>query len=259
MTLDVMGVPAVPRPGPEEPAVTRHGPAGSGVAVVVFCVVVAAWVVALVRGMDTLPRDSSVARWLVAWVLVETAVLLPGIFPVSRADLRSLPYRTAPAERFARGLALVCGYLLAWVLPGLVAYAGWRGLTALADQDRNGAITLGTAVLILVGFYEFTPWKRSALAGCRQPYDVLWGAGGPWHDVRAGFLVGLSCVWANVGLVAVLVMVGVLNPGAMAAVAVAGLLAKNVPKPRPVCTLVGVVVIAFAILTAVFPEWLSVY
>lgn len=259
MTLDAMGVPAVPPPRHKEPALTRHGPAGSGVAVVVFCAVVAAWVVALLRGMDSLPHDSGVARWLVAWVLVEIAVLLPSVFPVSRADLRTLPYGTAPAERFVRGLGLVCGYLLAWVLPGLVAYAGWRGLTALADQDRSGAIALGTALLILIGFYEFTPWKRSALAGCRPPYDVLSGAGGPSHDVRAGLLIGLSCVLCNFGLVAILVMVGVLNPGAMAAVAVAGLLAKNVPQPRSVCTLLGVSVIAFAILTAVFPEWLSIY
>ena len=259
MTLDVVGVPAARRRRPAAPEVTGHGPAGSGVAVVVFCAVVAAWVVALVRGMDTLPRDSSAAKWLVAWALVETAVLLPSVFPVSRADLRSLPYRTSAAERFARGLGLVVGYLLAWVLPGLLAYAGWRGLTSLADQNRGGAITLGTALLILVGVYEFTPWKRSALAACRPPYHALSSAGGPWHDLRAGLLLGFSCVLSGFGLVALLVMVGVLNPAAMAAVAVAGLLAKNVPKPRPVCTLVGVAVIAFAILTAFFPEWLSVY
>lgn len=259
MTLDVLGEPVLARVRRALPAVTRRGPAGAGVAFVVFWMVVAAWVVALVRGMDSLPHGSSLGRFLGAWALVEVAVLLPAVFPVSRADLRSLPYDTTAAERFARGLGLAAGYLLVWLIPGLVAYAAWRGVTALADENRPGAITLVTSALILAGLYEFTPWQRNALAAERPPYAVAGAVGGPARDVVAGARMGLACAGSSVGLLVLLVAVGLLNPAAMVAVTLAGLLAGNVPDPRPVRVLIGVGLIAFAILAAIWPGWLSVY
>lgn len=240
-------------------AVKRAGPPGSGVAFVLFWVVVAAWVVVLVSGTDSLPDDSSLPRFLVAWGVIEAAVLLPSVFPVSRALLRGLPFATPPATRFAAGLGLAVGYLLAWVVPGLLAWAGWRGVELLADQSHGGAVTLVTAVLVLVGLYEFTPWKRETLADCRPPYPALTAVSGPWRNLRRGFRLGLACVGCSAGLLVLLTLVGVFNPIAMVAVLAALLLAKNVPEPRGVQRLVGCAVIGFAVLAAVWPSWLSVY
>jgi predicted metal-binding membrane protein len=243
----------VPRRG--LPSVTSRGPAGSGVGLVLFVVVVAAWVVALLRGTD-IDRDD-VLGFVVAWLLMTTAVLLPSLFPVNRAHLRRLHYGTPASERFLRGVGLALGYLVAWWAFGLVAYGAWRGVGALADQDRNGAITLAVAVLILAGVYEFTPWQRAALARCRPPYPFLDAPAGVGRDLRIGLTLGATCIAASAGLAAVLVLIGVLNPGAMVGVTVAALLAKLVPQPRPVLALVGVLLVVFAVLVGFFPEWLT--
>jgi predicted metal-binding membrane protein len=104
-------------------------------------------------------------------------------------------------------------------------------------------IAVGGVVLI-TGALQFTAWKAHHLACCRE----VPGRGGkvpadPGTAWRHGVRLGLHCSYCCLGLVAILLVVGVMDPRAMAVVAAAITVERLAPAGARVARATGVVVV----------------
>ena len=130
-----------------------------------------AWIVTVDRmhGMDAGPgTDLGALGWYVGiWVTMMAAMMLPSAAPMVLVH-----------ARIGRGstVAFVAGYLVAWTVYGLAAYAVYRGIRAAAPSflawDRGGPWVAGGA-LIAAGVYQLTPLKTVCLRHCRSPVGFL--------------------------------------------------------------------------------------
>src|SRR5256712_10834991 len=129
------------------------------------------------------------------------------------------------------------GYFFVWTVFGMAAFP--LGV-ALA---RAVPIAVGVVVLI-AGFLQLTAWKARHLAYCREapgrgrtlPAD----AGTAW---RHGLRLGLHCSHCCAGLMAILLVIGVMDLRAMAVVAAAIHVERLAPAGQRVPRATGAVVI----------------
>jgi predicted metal-binding membrane protein len=162
------------------------------------------WSMVSAAGMrgDPMPMDTEstmpLAAFLVAWVAMMAAMMLPGAAPAV--------LRHAHAGG-ARAVPLFAGsYLAIWALAGVVAYA----------LDRpHGSLAAG-AVVIAAGVYELTPVKRHFRRRCRE-------------DAGSGLGFGLCCVGSTIGLMAMLVALDMMSLFWMSVVAVLACVQKLLP------------------------------
>jgi predicted metal-binding membrane protein len=186
------------------------------------------------------------ASFLVMWVVMMLAMMLPSLVPMLSR------YRQAvgrPGEtRLGPLTALVgVGYFVVWTVFGIAAFPLGVALAAIEMQQpalaRAVPIAVGVVVL-LAGFLQLTAWKARHLACCREapgpgrtlPAD----AGMAW---RHGLRLGLHCASCCVGLMAILLVIGVMDLGAMAVVGVAITVERLSPAGEHVARAIGVVVV----------------
>ena len=166
-------------------------------------------------------------------------------------------FRVAAATRIAGFLG---GYLLAWTAFGLLALAGERLLSrATMTLGPSTAAWIGAAVFALAGIYQLTPLKDRCLRACSSPLGQFLryaGLRGRAIDLRVGLRNGSWCVGCCWGLMAVLVVVGVMNLAAMVAVAAAIFAEKVSHHGRIVSRLVGVGLLVCAALAPFVPALL---
>jgi predicted metal-binding membrane protein len=147
----------------------------------------------------------------------------------------------------------VLGYLVVWTTYSVAAALAQAGLHAAALMSPAMAATsplLAGGLLVAAGVFQWTPLKRACLAGCRSPLSFLMAG---WREGRGGaFVMGLrhglyclGCCWA---LMALLFVVGVMNLLWVAAIAVAVLVEKVVPRGDLVGRLAGVALVAAGLL-----------
>jgi predicted metal-binding membrane protein len=161
------------------------------------------------------------ATFLGMWIVMMVAMMLPSLAPMLRR------YRGAvhgPSPSLGRLTVLVAlGYFAVWTLVGLAAYVPGVVLAVAAMQHESLArvVPIATAVvLLLAGTLQLTGWKARHLACCREtprpplPANVRTA----W---RHGLRLGLDCVRCCAGLMAILLVVGVMELRAMALVAAA--------------------------------------
>jgi predicted metal-binding membrane protein len=195
--------------------------------------------------MDVSGWAASLPLFIVMWVVMMVAMMFPAASPVVLVFDR---WRRSRGRSVAATIAFVVGYLIIWTVAGIFAYAAIVVLdTQLASMST--AVRVGGAILILAGIYQFTPLKALCLTHCRSPLSLIMrhaqtlgrGIRGPlqvglWHG---GYCLG--CCWA---LMAVLVALGVMHVGWMAAVAAVILAEKALPGGRVTASAVGVGLIA---------------
>jgi predicted metal-binding membrane protein len=179
------------------------------------------------------------------WVVMMVAMMFPAASPVVLIFDR---WRKSRERSVATTLAFVAGYLLVWSVAGVLAFAA---ITVLDTQvaDTVTAARIGGVVLVVAGVYQLTPLKRVCLSQCRSPLSLIMKHGqllgrGLRGPLEVGLRHGaycLGCCWA---LMAVLVALGVMHVGWMAAVATLILAEKVLPRGRVTASVVGVVLIA---------------
>jgi predicted metal-binding membrane protein len=176
------------------------------------------------------------ASFLGMWVVMMVAMMLPSLVPMLRR-YRQAVGRTGETS-LGRLTALVgVGYFFAWTVFGMAACP--LGV-ALA---RAVPIAVGVVVL-LAGAPQFTAWKAHHLTCCRQAPGrgrTLPGAAGTaWpHGLR----LGLHCSRCCVGLMAILLVIGVMDLRAMAVVAAAITVERLAPAGERVARAIGAVVV----------------
>src|SRR2546428_3440871 len=159
------------------------------------------------------------ASFLGMWVVMMVAMMLPSLVPMLWR------YRQAvgrPGEtRLDRLSALAgVGYFFVWTVFGMAAFPLGVALAAVEMRQpalaRAVPIAVGVVVL-MAGSLQLTAWKARHLASCRDapgrcrtlPAD----AGTAW---RHGLRLGLQCSHCCVGLMAILLVIGVMDLRAMA-------------------------------------------
>ncbi len=151
------------------------------------------------------------------------AMMLPGAAPAVARAARAGGVRAVPL--FAGS------YLAVWALAGAVVFAAYQ---------PHGTAAAG-AVTIAAGAYEFTPLKRHFRRRCRE------AAG-------SGFGFGLCCAGSSAGLMAMLVVLGVMSVGWMAAIAVL-VTAQKLLLPRAALDVpLALAIVAFRVLITVGPS-----
>jgi predicted metal-binding membrane protein len=186
------------------------------------------------------------ASFLCMWVAMMVAMMLPCLVPMLWR------YRQAVggtgAIHLGRLTALVgVGYFFVWTLFGMAAFPLGVALAAIEMQQPALAhavpIAIGVVVLI-AGALQLTAWKARHLVCCREapgcdrtlPADAVTA----W---RHGLRLGLHCSQCCFGLMAILLVIGVMDLGAMAVVAAAIAVERLAPAGEPVARAVGAVAV----------------
>ena len=186
------------------------------------------------------------ASFLGAWVAMMVAMMLPSLVPmlwryrqaVGRTDEMRLAWLTA---------VVGVGYFFVWTLFGMTAFPLGVGLAALEMQHpalaRTVPIAIGMVVL-MAGAFQLTACKARHLAYCSE-------APGPVHMLladartawRQGLRLGRRCSQCCVGLMAILLVIGVMNLRSMAVVAIAITAERLAPAGERVARATGAVVV----------------
>lgn len=190
-----------------------------------------------------------VVMWAVMMIGMMTPAAAPMILMFSTIHRR----RTAEGRPAVPTAIFILGYLVVWTIYSVVAALAQAVLHAAALLSPAMAARsplLAGGLLVAAGVFQWTSLKRACLAACRSPLSFLMTG---WREDRGGaFVMGfrhglycLGCCWA---LMALLFVAGVMNLLWVAAIAVAVLLEKVVPRGDLVGRLAGVVLVAAGVL-----------
>lgn len=149
---------------------------------------------------------------LAMWLAMTAVMMAPVVLPW----LRALGRVQGPTVL----LAFVGGYAVAWTAFSVAAALTQIGLARLGAHAPLTATAPGVAgiALVLVGGFQLTALKDSCLSHCRSPFGYFashWRPGmrGAWAMGLHHGAFCLGCCW---GLMALALVVGSMNLGAMA-------------------------------------------
>jgi predicted metal-binding membrane protein len=187
------------------------------------------------------------ASFLGMWVVMMVAMMLPSLVPMLWRYRQAIG-RTG-ATRLGRLTARVgVGYFLVWTVFGMAAYPLGVALTTLEMQQQAlaRAVPIAVGVVVLIaGSLQLTAWKARHLACCREApgrgRTLRADAGTAW---RHGLRLGLHCTHCCAGLMAILLVIGVMDLRAMAVVAAAITVERLVTAGERVARAIGAVVVA---------------
>ena len=188
----------------------------------------AGWVIAVwqMNGMDmgTATQLGSFGFFMSVWVVMMAAMMLPAATPAV--------LRRAQVSGGARAVPLFIGsYLAVWALVGAAVYALYR---------PHGPVAAGV-VVIAAGLYEFTPLKRHFRRRCRD-------------SARSGFQFGLCCAGSSIGLMAMLVVLGVMSVTWMSVTAVLVLAQKLLPAKTAIDLPLALAITGLGVLIVITPS-----
>ncbi len=227
--------------------------------------IILAWIALWFRGQspyarflkhDELRREDFQDTFLVlliviGWTLMIIAMMLPTTLPLLTLFYRLTQRRS---DRLSLLLLLISGYLLIWMLFGVVAHLGDQVLHKVVEQSawlETHAWIVGAGILIMAGAYQFTPLKYQCLDKCRSPLSFIteyWrGRDEQWHAFRLGVYHGLFCVGCCWSLMLLMFAVGAGNLGWMFLLGVVMAIEKNMPWGRLISMPVGIILLGWGL------------
>jgi predicted metal-binding membrane protein len=201
--------------------VTARAPASAAALTATLGLAAGSWVIAVwqMRGMDmgTATQLGSFAFFIAVWVAMMAAMMLPGAVPAVLRRAAAGGLRAVPL--------FIGSYLAVWALAGVAVYELYR---------PHGSVAAG-AVTVAAGVYELTPLKRRCRQRCRD-------------STGSGFGFGLCCAGSSAGLMAVLVVLGVMSITWMAVIAVLVLVQKLLPPITAIDLPLALAIAGFGVL-----------
>jgi predicted metal-binding membrane protein len=200
------------------------------------------------------------ASFLGMWVVMMMAMMLPSLVPMLRRYRQAVG--SAEEARIGRLTALVgVAYFLVWAVFGMAAFPLGIMLAAIEMEQpvlaRAAPIAAGLVVL-LAGLLQFTRWKKHYLDSCREAPGsgcaLLADPGTAW---RHGLRLGLHCTLCCVGLMAILLVMGVMNLGAMAIVGAVITMERLGPASRRIVRAIGVIIVGAGLFLIARAAWLG--
>jgi predicted metal-binding membrane protein len=188
----------------------------------------ASWVIAVrqMNGMDMGAATplGSFAFFLVLWVAMMAAMMLPGAAPAVLRRAHAGGARAVPL--------FVGSYLAVWTLVGFAVFALYR---------PHGAFVTGL-VVIGAGLYELTPLKRDFRRRCRE-------------SAGSGFDYGLCCLGSSVGLMLMFVALSVMSVTWMVVIAGIVLAQKLLPAKAAIDVPLALAIVGLGILIVTAPSY----
>ena len=186
------------------------------------------------------------ASFLGMWVVMMVAMMLPSLVPMLWRYRQAIG-RTGET-RLGRLTARVgVGYFLVWTVFGMAAYPLGVALTTLEMQQQGlaRAVPIAVGVVVLIaGSLQLTAWKARHLACCREaPGRGRTLRADPGTAWRHGLRLGLHCTHCCAGLMAILLVIGVMDLRAMAVVAAAITVERLAPAGERIARATGAVVV----------------
>jgi predicted metal-binding membrane protein len=179
------------------------------------------------------------------------AMMLPSLAPMLWRYRQAVG--TAGQTRLGWLTALVgVGYFFVWTVFGLAAFPLGVALAAVAMEQPAlaRAVPIATGVVVLVaGALQFTAWKAHHLACCREaPGRDGTSSADAGTALRHGLRLGLHCSCCCAGLMAILLVIGVMDPGVMAVVTAAITVERLAPAGERVARAVGAAAVGAGLL-----------
>ncbi len=218
------------------------------------------WLAGHMQGMDmkgmampeaAQPGALAFAVTFAMWTAMMTGMMLPSAAPMVLIYAGVARQAADRGKPFAPAGCVAGGYLVAWMVFSLAATsAQWaleRALLLTPTLTIAGS-TLGGALLIAAGLYQWAPLKERCLSQCHAPLSFIQQHGGFRRDaggaLKLGWRHGLYCIGCCWALMAILFVMGLMNLAWIAALAIFILLEKIVPAGWPVSRIAGVLLIA---------------
>jgi predicted metal-binding membrane protein len=108
---------------------------------------------------DAMPVDTeatmSLAAFLIAWVAMMAAMMLPTVLPVVGR------YARAAAGNAVQAIVFVAGYLAVWSVMGIPAFVASTRLNPVLPSCPWVGRVAG-AVALVAGLHQISPFKRCA-------------------------------------------------------------------------------------------------
>jgi predicted metal-binding membrane protein len=186
------------------------------------------------------------------WVTMMVAMMFPAVAPIVVIQWRLSRLRNQSAWAV---LSFVVGYLLAWTITGVAAFAAYRlSVAAIPMLSRQAALLITAAIFGLAGLYQLSWFKSVCLGHCRSPFAFFahWkpGLGGAARMgvAHGGYCVG--CCWA---LMLLLLTVGIANLAWMGILAIVIFVEKIAPLGRRIAQATGVALLVVALALVLIP------
>jgi predicted metal-binding membrane protein len=193
------------------------------------------------------------ASFVGMWIVMMVAMMLPSLIPMLSRYRQVV--RARGETRLGRLTALVVvGYFFVWTVLGMGAFPLGVALAAIEMQQpalaRAVPIAVGVIVLI-AGVVQFTAWKARHLSCCQASASTRAGVSASFGDTTAawryGVRLGLHCGCCSANLMAILLVIGVMDLGAMAVVATAITVERLAPAGERIARVVGIVIVGVGI------------
>src|SRR5262245_21542796 len=186
------------------------------------------------------------AAFLGMWFVMMMAMMLPSLVPMLWR-YRQAVGGTAGARLHLLTVLVGVGYFFVWTVFGMAAFPLGVALAEIEMQQlalaRAVPIAVGV-IVVIAGALQFSTWKARHLACCRElpgrSRTLRADAGTAW---RHGLRLGLHCSYCCSGLMAILLVIGVMDLRAMAIVTAAITVERLAPAADRVARVIGVVVI----------------
>lgn len=209
-------------------------------------------------GRDAMPGMAGMAMspwtWLdggalaMMWAVMMVAMMLPSAAPMIVMFAAAHRRRAAEGRPAVSTAVFVSAYVLVWTGFSAVAALVQSVLHAralLAPTMAAESPLLAGGLLVVAGVFQWTPLKHACLTVCRSPLSFVMSR---WREgARGAFVMGvrhalycLGCCWA---LMTLLFVGGVMNLLWVAAIAVAVLVEKVVPRGDAVGRVAGLALI----------------
>jgi predicted metal-binding membrane protein len=186
------------------------------------------------------------ASFVGMWIVMMVAMMLPPLMPMLWRYRQAVS--RAGETRLGRLTAIVAvGYFFVWTMFGMAAFPLGAALAA-AEMHRPAlaqAVPLAIGVVVLMaGALQFTSWKAHRLACCREVPEL-------GHALQAdartawqhGLRLGLHCSYCCAGLMAILLVMGVMDLRVMAVVTAAITVERIAPAGERAARAIGAVVV----------------
>jgi predicted metal-binding membrane protein len=177
--------------------------------------------------------------WAVMMVAMMLPALMPALWRYHRAMCRARAARPATLATLAGA-----SYFLVWSGLGMVVFPLGTAMAAwLVHEPAMARVAPLMAGLVVTsaGVLQFTGWKIRYLARCRATPEG--GAGVSVKAIEAcrhGLRLGLHCNLSCAGLTASLLVIGVMDLGAMAVVTAAVTMERLAPDAERCARAIGV-------------------
>lgn len=187
---------------------------------------------------------TSSLSFMLMWLAMMVAMMIPSALPMFL--------------KINRQWNLLCytalGYFAIWLLAGVLIYVlgvMFADAAMRSESLSNNVPLLFGVILIIAGAYQFSRLKITNLLHCRSPFGCAISTVQHQASFQLGCKQGFVCCVCCSGLMTAQLIFGIMNPLAMAAVAIAITAEKLLPQPVTTARLVGIVAIIAGITTII--------